>query len=87
LNPTAIVEVLSDGTERYDRGEKFEHYKKIASLQAYILISQKTAFVEMWCRDADSWIKQEARTGERLSVQPIHCDLDIAELYRGILDS
>ncbi len=40
-NPTLIVEVLSDGTEDYDRGEKREHYFTIASLREYLLVSQK----------------------------------------------
>ena len=38
LNPTLIVEVLSDSTEAYDRGRKFEHYRKLESLAEYVLI-------------------------------------------------
>ncbi|RKU20119.1 hypothetical protein C6501_00585 [Candidatus Poribacteria bacterium] len=40
LNPTVVVEVLSLSTAAYDKGEKFESYKQIASLQEYILVSQ-----------------------------------------------
>ncbi|MBI2950427.1 MAG: Uma2 family endonuclease, partial [Verrucomicrobia bacterium] len=40
LNPGLIVEVLSDSTEAYDRGKKFEHYRQIASLREYLLVSQ-----------------------------------------------
>lgn len=39
LNPTLIVEVLSDSTEAYDRGRKFEHYCKLESLAEYVLIA------------------------------------------------
>ena len=39
-NPVAIVEVLSPSTAAFDRGQKFEDYQKIESLQHYILIEQ-----------------------------------------------
>ncbi len=34
LNPTVIIEVLSPSTERYDRGEKFAHYRRLESLES-----------------------------------------------------
>jgi len=40
LNPSLIVEVLSESTEAYDRGKKFENYRMIASLSDYLLIAQ-----------------------------------------------
>ena len=50
LNPTLIVEVLSESTEKYDRGrKKFQHYQRIVSLKEYILVSQNTPRVELWC--------------------------------------
>jgi len=39
LNPSVIVEVLSDSTEGYDRGEKFRQYQQIPSLKEYILVA------------------------------------------------
>jgi Uma2 family endonuclease len=39
LNPSVIVEVLSDSTEAYDRGEKFAHYRRLESLRDYVLIA------------------------------------------------
>jgi Uma2 family endonuclease len=40
LNPTVIIEVLSASTEAYDRGEKFAHYRRLESLQEYLLVAQ-----------------------------------------------
>ena len=45
-NPIVVVEVLSPSAEAYDRGEKFRHYKKLASLQEYVLVSQSMELVE-----------------------------------------
>ena len=55
LNPLLIVEVLSDSTESYDRGEKFFHYRRIASLREYVLVSQKKCLVERYVREGDFW--------------------------------
>jgi Uma2 family endonuclease len=47
-NPTLIVEVLSPSTEAYDRGKKFAHYRRIASLREYVLVSQDSPIVEVF---------------------------------------
>lgn len=59
LNPAVIVEVLSPSTERYDRGEKFAHYRRIASLREYVLIAQDTLRIDHYRRDGDSWVLTE----------------------------
>lgn len=48
LNPVVLIEVLSEGTEDYDRGRKFARYRKIPSFQEYILIGSQTTEVEVW---------------------------------------
>ncbi|MBO0937804.1 Uma2 family endonuclease [Fibrella sp. HMF5335] len=50
-NPNAIIEVLSDGTEDYDRGRKFHRYRAIPSLTEYILLDSQTVSVEIWRRN------------------------------------
>jgi len=57
LNPRALMEVLSDSTEKYDRGAKFGHYRQLPSLQEYILVAQDKPLVERYCRQPDgSWL-------------------------------
>ena len=61
LNPTAVFEVLSDSTEAYDRGKKFENYRQIPSLREYVLISQTEPHVEVFTRQANGeWTLKEA---------------------------
>jgi Uma2 family endonuclease len=55
LNPVLIVEVLSESTEAYDRGEKFFHYRRIESLREYVLVSRKECRVERFTREGDFW--------------------------------
>jgi Uma2 family endonuclease len=81
-NPTLIVEVLSRSTERYDRGEKFEHYKTLPSLRQYVLVSQKDRSVEVWTRDAgDGWTSVLAREGDVADLGSVGARLDVRELY------
>ena len=57
LNPRALVEVLSDSTEKYDRGAKFGHYRQIPSLQEFVLVAQDQPLVERYVRQPDdSWL-------------------------------
>src|SRR5262245_18786350 len=49
-NSTLIIEVLSDSTEAYDRGEKFQHYRQIPSLKEYLLASQRLPRLEHFLR-------------------------------------
>src|SRR2546422_7535750 len=61
VNPTVLVEVLSDSTEAYDRGKKFEHYRRIPALQEYLLVSQKEPRIEQFIRQPDDhWLLVEA---------------------------
>lgn len=81
-NPTLLVEVLSQSSDAYDRGDKFEHYKRMPSLRQYVLVSQAERSVEVWSRDAQgAWTSHIARDGEVAALDAIHARLDVRELY------
>lgn len=63
LNPTLIVEVLSDGSESYDRGEKFARYRTLPSLEEYVLVSQNTPRGETFVKQNDKWFINETAEG------------------------
>ncbi|HEY7820955.1 MAG TPA: Uma2 family endonuclease, partial [Vicinamibacteria bacterium] len=87
LNPKVLVEVLSDGTERYDRGEKFEHYKRLPSLEEYVLVSQKEPRIEIFRREGNTWTRIEGGPGARVTLASIGCELEVNEVYRGVFES
>lgn len=59
-NPIMIVEVLSESTANYDRGEKFKLYRHINSLKEYILIEQSEMHIEQFSKTADNkWLLSE----------------------------
>ena len=87
LNPVLVVEVLSEGTERYDRGEKFEHYKKISTLEEFVLMSQKEPLVEVWHLNRGTWSSREARSAGRVALESVGCELVVDELYRDVFEA
>lgn len=86
LNPLVLIEVLSDSTERYDRGEKFEQYRTIASLRDYVLVRQDRVLVEHFAKQPDGgWLLHEVRAGGRLDLVSIGCAIAVDEMYRKVL--
>jgi len=86
LNPTLLVEVLSPSSEAYDRGEKFELYKSMTSLQDYVLISQDQPVVEVFSRAGKVW-RPTVWTGlDAVILLPsINVRAPMAELFDGVV--
>lgn len=82
LNPTVIVEVLSSSTEAYDRGDKFAHYRRLESLQDYLLVSQETVRVEHYVRQGEKWLLSEASAlTDTVHLASIQCALVLGDIY------
>jgi Uma2 family endonuclease len=86
-NPTLLVEVLSDSTEAYDRGEKFGHYRRIASLREYVLVSQRAPRIEVWRKnDRSHWeLEHDAEAGQLAELASIGCSLAVDAVYENPL--
>jgi Uma2 family endonuclease len=83
VNPLVLVEVLSDSTEAYDRGEKFAHYRRIPSLREYVLVSQREPRIEVHrLNDSGHWELHEAGAGESVALASLGCRLSVDEVYR-----
>jgi Uma2 family endonuclease len=81
-NPSLIIEVLSDSTERYDRGDKFAHYRRLTSLQDYVLVSQHRPLVEHFARHGEEWILRMGEGREAILPLPaMGCELPLADIY------
>jgi Uma2 family endonuclease len=82
-NPTLIVEVLSDSTEAYDRGQKFVHYQQIPSLKEYLLVSQHQPRIEQFVRtDARQWLFRFAEGMDAtLQLPSLGVTISLAEVF------
>ena len=83
LNPTLVIEVLSESTANYDCGVKATHYRRLESLQEFVLIDSHVATAEHYVRhDAQSWrITGVDGMAAVLRLNSIGCELPLAEAY------
>ena len=85
-NPTIVVEVLSESTEQYDRGLKWEGYQRIESLTDYVLVSQSHRRIEHFRRDrTTTWLYQVAGEGQRI-VLSNDAVLDVDAIFAGVFE-
>jgi len=81
VNPTVIVEVLSPTTEASDRGEKFSHYRRLESLQEYVLVSQDERRVEVYRREGDIWALRDYGAGQEIELASLDAQISVDEIY------
>jgi Uma2 family endonuclease len=83
LSPTLVVEVLSQSTEAYDRGAKSAHYRRLESLEEYVLVAQSLCRVEHYLRQPDgAWtLREHGDLQAILSLPAVRCELPLAEVY------
>jgi Uma2 family endonuclease len=86
LNPRVIIEVLSNSTERYDRGAKFRHYRNLASFQEYLLVAQHEPVIERYVRQGDdSWVLSTFMgIDAALAFQSIPVTVSLGDVYIGL---
>lgn len=83
--PKVIIEVLSDSTESFDRGDKFADYRTIESLEEYVLISQSKKRVDLFTRkNYNSWELTSFSEGENLTLNSINLNCAVSDLYEDI---
>lgn len=83
-NPTVIVEVLSLSTAPYDRGDKFDQYRKIESLREYVTVAQDRSKITHYKRiGRNQWILTDITQGI-LSLESIGCELEVEDIYEKV---
>jgi Uma2 family endonuclease len=86
INPCALIEVLSDATRDYDRGEKFTLYKSITTLRDYVLIDDRAIAIDHFTKSAaGAWRQRSLRSlDDRMSLASIQVSVRLDEVYRGV---
>ena len=86
-NPSVIIEILSPSTESYDRGEKFDLYRDIETLNEYILVNSTFMHVISYTKntDEDSWVfKDFTKPEESLKIPTIQFEMSLSEIYADV---
>jgi Uma2 family endonuclease len=85
LNPQVVIEVLSPSTEKYDQSLKFEHYKALASLQDYLLISQERPWAQHHSLQEGAWQSQTyTNLSDSFALKAIPYTLNLAQIYEKV---
>ena len=83
LNPTLLIEIISDSSDEYDHVEKWNCYQTIPTLKQYVMVSQKEMKVESYRRVADEWLYVSVH-GEKASIKVLDCEITLADLYEKV---
>lgn len=77
-----VIEVLSEGTSAYDRGDKLHAYRKLPSLQEYVLVSQGLRRVELYRRGPDvGWTFLTFERDDVVKLTSLNLELSLAAIY------
>lgn len=83
--PTLIIEVLSPSTAAFDRGEKFAHYRQIATLHEYVLIDSERRAIDLFRRDADGqWAFIPLEPERTLELASVDLSASFASIYEDV---
>jgi Uma2 family endonuclease len=84
--PCLIIEVLSPGTEAYDRGNKFKMYRRNPNLQEYVLVSADMIEIELFRRtQTDDWRIINYQSGDTVELNSVNLTFEIEQLYEDIV--
>lgn len=81
-NPNIVIEIQSNSTESYDRGEKYECYQALESLKEYVLVSVKKRKIEVFARNTPYEWTQRIYNDENPFVKIGDCEIELSEIYR-----
>ena len=86
VNAIAIAEILSDSTEKYDRGNKFRMYRTMPNFQEYLVISQVAMQVEKFTKNEENqWVLSEyAAAEDQISFASFELAISLEELYQDV---
>lgn len=86
LNPIVVVEILSESTESYDRGRKFEQYRRLDTLKEYILISQSRPYVERFVKHGDGFWRLAEFNGPEavLVIESLGISISLTAIYEKV---
>lgn len=87
VNPVLLVEVTSDSTEDYNRGEKLRHYKELSTVREVMIVSHRRPLVALHRREAAGvWSVSEAGAGQTLELASVAGRMAVDDVYRDGLE-
>jgi len=88
VNPSLIIEVLSESTKEFDSNEKFEGYRSIPSFKEYVLVWQTIPKVQSWYKEHNGLWRISSVFGLDKSIMfyAINCEIALKDIYKRVRD-
>jgi Uma2 family endonuclease len=86
VNPIVLVEITSNSTEEYDRGEKLRQYKQLPSLREILIVSHREPRLTLHRREDSDWVVADAGRHDTVALIGIAAHLSVDEVYRADLE-
>lgn len=84
-NPLVLVEVLSESTKVFDRGNKFVTYQMLESFREYLCIRQDEPFIDHYLKEGDTWqIRSISGIEKSILVETLNVELSFADIYKNV---
>ncbi|MBC7775921.1 MAG: Uma2 family endonuclease [Phycisphaerae bacterium] len=84
LNPSVVIEILSDSTEEEDRIDKWGCYRTVPSLQQYLMVQQNAQSIHSYRRKSErEWDYSYANKPEE-AIAILDCLVQVKEVYAGV---
>ncbi len=89
VNPRVVIEVLSESSEAYDRGDKFAQYQTIPSLAQYVIAAQSKPRIEVFTRQENDggWLLRTYGPGDRVMLSSAGCAIDLDRVYTDVFEA
>lgn len=85
LHPRLVVEVLSPGTEAYDRGKKLTYYRECPTIQEYMLVNTQRYLIEIFRRETSNlWTYHAFSKQEEMELASLDIRFAVAQIYRNV---
>ena len=84
LDAVLVCEVRSQSTTDFDRGEKFDAYKQLPSLQEYLLLDNRRPEATLYRKSAGAWLQLTFTEASDIPLESIDLRLPVAQIYAGI---
>ena len=85
-HPLLVIEILSPSTESFDRGDKCVHYRRIDSLQEYLIVAQSAQAIERHARSSGSWSVTSYGPDETVPLTSIGIELPMSIVYEDVFE-
>lgn len=84
-SPTLVIEVLSPSTQAYDRSQKFALYRRLDSLQEYILVDPETRRIDGFRRGGDGlWVLHDMSQDDVMDCASVGCKVALDDIFQGL---